>query len=358
MPDAARPADLCALGLGAAEDAAYELLLSHPGLPLSALEEHWDRPEDLAVALAGLAARRLAERLPGDPLRYLAVRPAAVLDGQLTDLEQQLRLAREHVAELTMSYHTYRSAAGLQPGTVVEVVTGHIAITRRVEEIRVGILEELRYMELAPHATAMDTAFRFLPPGVVRRAIYDRAALDRFRWPASTGDCPASTGEHPNARVLPRVPLRLYLADRRLAVVPFRHAPSEASSGQASSGEAKAAVMIVYPSALLDALSDLFETVWSRALPLLGEGGKPDPGSDQPVLDERLIALLLAGFTDTASARHLGVSQRTVQRRVAALLAELSMATRFQAGAQLALRDAAASPAATPPPNSARPTLT
>jgi DNA-binding NarL/FixJ family response regulator len=52
------------------------------------------------------------------------------------------------------------------------------------------------------------------------------------------------------------------------------------------------------------------------------------------------MALLIAGLTDTASARHLGVSLRTVQRRVAALLDELGVQTRFQAGAKLAFRDA------------------
>src|SRR5450756_3221023 len=97
---------------------------------------------------------------------------------------------------------------------------------------------------------------------------------------------------------------------------------------------------IVHSSALLGALSELFENLWTRALPVSSwQDGLPTAGPEQPTPNQRLIALLLAGLTDTASARPLGVSQRTVQRRVAALLGELGVQTRFQAGAKLAFRD-------------------
>jgi DNA-binding NarL/FixJ family response regulator len=56
--------------------------------------------------------------------------------------------------------------------------------------------------------------------------------------------------------------------------------------------------------------------------------------------DRRLIALLLSGPTDQAIARQLGVGHRMMQRRVAALIDDLDVHTRFQAGVQAAFRGA------------------
>jgi DNA-binding NarL/FixJ family response regulator len=52
-----------------------------------------------------------------------------------------------------------------------------------------------------------------------------------------------------------------------------------------------------------------------------------------------LTSLLLSGLADGQIARELGVSPRTAQRKLAALMQELGAQTRFQAGAQAALRD-------------------
>jgi len=46
----------------------------------------------------------------------------------------------------------------------------------------------------------------------------------------------------------------------------------------------------------------------------------------------------LSGLTDEAIARQLGLSHRTVQRRVAAFMADLGAHTRFQAGVKAALQ--------------------
>lgn len=51
-----------------------------------------------------------------------------------------------------------------------------------------------------------------------------------------------------------------------------------------------------------------------------------------------MVECLLAGMKDASIARELGVSQRTVARRVASLLEELKSDTRFTAGFKLALR--------------------
>jgi DNA-binding CsgD family transcriptional regulator len=300
MPDFLR-----ALGIDEAEEAAYELLLSYPHVAVDRLMAFWQRKENLETTLAELTVRGLAERLPGEPPRYLALPPGEALGGRLADLEQEFRAARERVTELTVAYHRHRAAPDLEPGTVIEAVTGRTAVLRRIEQIRAGVREQVRSLDEAASVGGQ----RPLPVGITRRAIYDSAALG-----ADIGEL-MRAGQQ--VRVLPSVPMRLYLVDRRLAMLPQEDL-----------------LIVVHPSALLGALSEFFESLWSRALPL------PSAQTDQSAADQQLISLLLAGLTDTASARHLGVSQRTVQRRVAALLDELGVQTRFQAGAKLAFRDA------------------
>ncbi|WP_336204157.1 response regulator transcription factor [Nonomuraea sp. LPB2021202275-12-8] len=90
----------------------------------------------------------------------------------------------------------------------------------------------------------------------------------------------------------------------------------------------------MHSSSLLDALVSLFEVLWRSALPLPAA-----PSSGQADLpDPELFTLLAAGLKDEAVARQLGVSLRTVHRRVSELMDRLGARTRFQAGLLAARR--------------------
>ncbi|SDZ09962.1 regulatory protein, luxR family [Saccharopolyspora shandongensis] len=91
--------------------------------------------------------------------------------------------------------------------------------------------------------------------------------------------------------------------------------------------------LVVHASGLLNALSGLFETLWTLAMPVSAET-EQDQLSDR----DRSIMLMAAGATDEAIARRLHLSRRTVVRRIAALLDQLGATTRFQAGVQAAKR--------------------
>lgn len=65
-----------------------------------------------------------------------------------------------------------------------------------------------------------------------------------------------------------------------------------------------------------------------------GEPAQAQPGDR----DRRVLSLLATGGTDQQIARTVGVSTRTVERRVARLMSSLGAATRFQAGVQAARR--------------------
>lgn len=91
--------------------------------------------------------------------------------------------------------------------------------------------------------------------------------------------------------------------------------------------------LLVRAPALVALVRELFEQYWVRATTLAMP--VPDPqGADR----RQVLELLALGLKDESIARHLGVSLRTVRRRVGELMDELDSGTRFQAGKEAARR--------------------
>lgn len=92
--------------------------------------------------------------------------------------------------------------------------------------------------------------------------------------------------------------------------------------------------ILVRQTAIVGALTILFEAYWEKAIAL------PELDSERPRVDIRgsLLRQLAAGAKDEQIARTLGLSLRTVRRRVAELLIELGVDTRFQAGVEAVRR--------------------
>ncbi|MGV9897775.1 helix-turn-helix domain-containing protein, partial [Streptomyces tendae] len=67
------------------------------------------------------------------------------------------------------------------------------------------------------------------------------------------------------------------------------------------------------------------------AVPLHGVAARP---AGLPPADRRLLRLLAGGATDEVAARELGISRRTLFRRLQVLMARLGAANRFQLALQ------------------------
>jgi hypothetical protein len=279
-----------AIGLSGAEEAAYLLVIDVPQVTLSQLRPAWDRAEHLEEALEALCARGLVREIAG---AYVAAPPAVALETLAMEQERRLRLAREYTARLASRYRDRKA------GPLIEVVSGRQAMAQRLGQLSAGARREVRCLEQGADVRLLD--LDRLPAGVTCRTIHDRAFL------SCAGRAPGGRPGH-RSRTLPDLPMSTLLVDAALAVLPLR----------------VEALVVVHPCALLDALSELFENLWQRAI---------------PAGDDQLIALLLSGLTDATIARRLVVGHRTVQRRVAALLAELGVNSRFQAGVQVAFRE-------------------
>ena len=115
----------------------------------------------------------------------------------------------------------------------------------------------------------------------------------------------------------------------RMIVIGTTHAVLPEPLGQRDSPR----VLVRQPS-IVGALAIMFELLWERAEPL--------PELDLPVagsqMRRHLLEQLAQGAKDEQIARSLGLSLRTVRRRIAEILIELGADTRFQAGVEAVRR--------------------
>jgi len=281
----------------------------------------------VAAAIGRLEEAGLVGRLAGSPIRYSAAAPDIALEGLLLRQAERLQRARLHAQRLAARHR--RATAGQDPVSLVEVVTGRLAVLQRFEHVQRGAREEIRAIDKPPYATPTGNRnpieAELLGRGIRYRVIYDPGGLTDYH--DLQGDLEKSTALGERARVLPGAPTKLILADDRIGLIPLQAAPPTIES-----------IVVVHPSALLEALSALFESLWSRALPL---PLPPNGGviQDGPIPEEvRLLALLATGVPDVVIARQLGLTYRTFQRRLRELMTRLGVETRFQAGMQAVLR--------------------
>lgn len=122
-------------------------------------------------------------------------------------------------------------------------------------------------------------------------------------------------------RVLPELPTRLLIVGDTHAAVPE------------PLGLAALPLTVVRQRGVVEAMRMWFEELWGRAAVPTLEGAEP-----RVDLRRFLLEQLAAGAHDEQIARKLGISLRTVRRRVAALMTELGADSRFQAGVEAARR--------------------
>lgn len=283
-------------------------------------------PAELPAALKNLEADGLIHQLPGQPRRYSAVDPELGLVALVAAQEQAASRARSATRQLTERFRAARR--GRDPLDVVDVVVGPDAQRRRFDQLQRLASTELRGFDKPPYLIVTNgTQLDRLGKGVRVRALYDTSALS---FPGKQAEIRHLRDAGEQQRLLDGVPLKMVVADELLAVIRLTGTSPAASS-----------CLYVHPSALLEGLCRLFETLWKFAVPLHPDDGRPDApaNGDRPSPEEAaILGLLAAGMTDEAIARHLSLSVRTVRRQLRALMDRLGAHTRFQAGQQAARR--------------------
>jgi len=326
-----RPLDV--LGITDAEERLYRQLLQHPGATRADLASALAlSPRSVQRLLDLIETKGLATHSPETPRRYIPAGPDMAIEALI--LRRQEDLSRARLAAQAMQKQALAMRRNDGPETIVELVASGEAERLVYEQLHLGAQHEIltlmrppmRISGLTPpyeHPLQQEAAAR----GVRFRTLVDG---DFLALPGAVGLLRSEVGVGTQARGVPHLPFKMVLADHRIAMIPL-------NLQQASSK-----VLLVRASALLDALYALFEILWSRGAPIgFARVGDLEIDTDASYLPDHafeLIPLMAAGMNDKAIAHELGMSARTFERRVVALLKALGARTRFQAGWLAALQ--------------------
>lgn len=326
----ARPLEL--LGISDIGERTYRALLERHKATAAVIAEHLGI--SLRVArklLAELERLGLATHTPKIPRVYVAA-PAEFAVTALVR-RQQAKLEQVRVAIPELEAHSARAdqAQGQEP--VLEVITSRaqlgVVLTQMYGSFRNEALCFQRAPVLAPSVTLPARARARI------RTVSDTSLLDA---PGMLAKLRADVARGEQARMLPSLPFKMVIFDRRAAIVAIDGKKTE-----------KASTLLVHRSPLLEALCLLFEFAWGQATPIMFGHADATSRSSAAVahsneLAEALIPLLAAGLNDKAIAQELGISSATLNRRMAELMRVNQTRSRFQLGWHAALAAASQAP--------------
>ncbi len=313
------------LGLDEVQELAYGTLIGVPSASVEALAAATDLPEPaVRAALVALEEKGLVARSTTAVGDFVASPPTLALGSVIVRRQDDIRRAELELERLASQYR--QTMAVRAESNVIDVVHGTQAVAQRFAQLQRGARHEV--LALVRSSVAVVPADdnpdeeQAVARGVSYRVVLERAAFDRPGFLDAVTES-ISAGEQ--VRIVESLPLRLVIADRSLALLPL------ATTAQDSGGGA----LLVHPSGLLDALVHLFDLVWAAAYDVVPGRGET---SDVADADARLLTLLAAGLTDRAIGGQLGLSMRTVQRRISALMERAGVASRFQLGREASRR--------------------
>ena len=287
-------------------------------------------PASAPGLVAELTSRGMAHIQPHSPVDPAWLHPASpdiALQGVLVGHQSQLA----HGQELLLDGHrrladAQARFAAITGGRFPEHLVSVVSDRAEISELSASLMNTARqdWMTLENLQTEMPLTDDFAEPplpafaGRVRcRSIYPAAAMDDPVARRIIRAC-AEAGEQ--ARLLPRVPMKLKLADQATAMLPLTPTGT-------------AGALVIKAPVILAALREYFELLWERATPLLA--APPAAGSaDRPTrAQQKILELMAEGLQDAAIARRAGVSLTTVRRTITAIMNRLGVSSRFAAGA-------------------------
>jgi hypothetical protein len=316
---------LTLLGLRPGDERVYRRVLRIP----DARRAHLVDASGLSLAQLDEVLARLADvglvRLDGDVVH--AAPPGEAVGRLITHEIDRLRRRRDDVDALRNLLPTlideHQSSSRPRDGNVdVEAVerADVVSLVRGLTESSTGDLMWFRPDQWRlPVAPEIDGLLRELvASGRRSRAIYPARVLeeapDVLRARAAAGE---------QVRIVAVVSTRISIMGDAVALLSDRW------------GSNTGRRLVVREHSLVGALGALFENVWERGMAVPGI----DPGAGDLAGQRRLLLhQLTRGAKDEQIARTLGVSLRTVRRRIADIMDELGADSRFQAGVEAVRR--------------------
>jgi hypothetical protein len=281
-------------------------------------------PHGVADALSGLVDLGLV-RIQRDRVTVLSADQA--LAAAIAREAAAADLAHDRLDHLARAVPLLVAAGSRPaPGDLEEVraLDGELSTGGNALELLTALIEQSRgdLLFLRPDAWSMprestisQVVGRAIASGRRSRAVYPLRALheapDTLRVRVDVGE---------EVRLIDDLPTRLMIIGGTHAIVPE------------PLGYADSPRLLVRQGSLVGALTLLFELYWEKSVPVSELSGSSST--------ERtfLLRQLQVGAKDEQIARTMGLSLRTVRRRISELMIELGADTRFQAGAEAARR--------------------
>ena len=245
---------------------AYDRLLATGGCA----KEHAESAVGGAELVRALTERGMAHVQPHSPAAPAWLRPASpdlALQGVLAG--HQHRLAHDHEVLLEGTRRLADAQARFGPagnGRLPEHLVSAITERAEITELSASLANSARqdWMTLENLKAEMPLTDDFAQPplpasrGLVRcRSIYEASMMDD---PVGRRIIQASADAGEHARLLPKVPMKLKLADYTTAMLPLTPAGT-------------AGALLIRAPVIIAALREYFEMLWERATPLAPQRG-------------------------------------------------------------------------------------
>ncbi|WP_433444620.1 LuxR C-terminal-related transcriptional regulator [Nonomuraea sp. CA-141351] len=296
------------LGLGEDAEKMYRRILTDGPLPAAMFTEGTAEATSIEVLRA--------EGLVFGRDRLTAARPGLALGSRILRRAEGVVAAQARLAELEELYvANVRHHAERIP---VEVMTDGEQVRRSFVQIEQAARKELMSFVTWPYRVMSEPP----PPAPGEEHPRCRILLEEevFKDPAALQAAQHSRDSGCEIRVIDKLPFKLLIGDRSQAMVP--QLPGESLP-----------VLLVHPGVILDSLVAVFETYWAQALPRRSAWRNNGTDEARPTEQEITILRHLArGATEGAIATTLGISRRTVIRRVQSLMDRAGVDTRLQLG--------------------------
>ena len=304
---------------------AYDRLLAHDGCA----KDDAEAPVGDTGMVGALTSRGMAHIQPHSPMAPAWLQPASpdmALLGVLSGHQNRLASEQENLLDGHRRLADAQAlfGAGMNhrlPGHLVSVICDREQIT----ELSASLVNTARkdWMTLENLHTEMPLTDDFAQPplpansGLVRcRSIYDAAAMDN---PAARRIIQLCTKAGEQARILPKVPMKMKLADQTTAMLPLTPTGT-------------AGALVIRAPLITAALREYFEMLWDRATPLNAGHAAARAGGLTSV-QQMVLELMAEGLQDDVIARRPGLSTTTVRRHITAILKRLDVTSRFAASA-------------------------
>lgn len=272
-----------------------------------------------------LGSRGLIRLRPGGAIEVIP--PDISLPALALDYERRARETRSAAHELAQVYFQARSASRTPDVGTVRILNSLEEIAAvTAEAVAAGTSQIRTFRSLSPRTRALfasplhshEEPSRGVGGNVLDyTTVYDTDVLE-IDGALEILEARERGGER--FRFTSAVPFSAVIVDEMVAIVDV--------SAFDPSGFGSA---VIRARSMVLALIALSDHLWDLGSPL-SIGGVTERR------DQLILSLLAAGAPDATIARQAGVSQRTVERRVRALMDQLGAGTRFQAGVQAARR--------------------